>query len=61
MTKIEAAAEAIEAAGWTQLAKEFKTHPQHRAKIAQIVSQDATQRLGYAFGQRLLAALEAAS
>lgn len=61
MTKIEAAARSIKAAGYDQLARDFRRLPQYREKIALIVSRDVTLRLGAALGERLeVALLEAA-
>lgn len=61
MTKIDAAVEAIKAAGYDQMAREFRKYPQHRAKITTVVSRDVTQRLGYVMGQRLATLLTAAA
>ena len=57
MTKIDAAVEAIKAAGYDQMAKDFRKHPEYRERIAKIVSRDVTQRLGHTLGSRLESAL----
>lgn len=57
MTKIEAAAEAIRAAGYDQMARDFVKYPQHRERIARIVSHDVSNRLGHVLGSRLKASL----
>lgn len=61
MTKIDAAVEAIKAAGFDQMAREFRKYPQHRERIAEIVSRDVSQRMGYAMGSKLEQALFAAA
>ena len=61
MTKIDAAVEAIKAAGFAQLAREFRASPEYRERIAKLVSRDMAKRMGPGFGAKLEAALMAAA
>jgi hypothetical protein len=61
MTKIDAAVEAIKAAGYDAMARDFRKHPEYRERIAKIVSRDVTQRMGSAMGSKLEQALLAAA
>ncbi len=59
--KVEAAAQAIEAAGYEGLARNFREHPEYRLDVAHAMERNASRKFGREVGRQLAKQLRAAA